>query len=69
MTRDAKYERDFCSLLKQEIEDVVLMVDDGCLCVVRKDSVITEVPAQFWVRPCIYKRAAFAYKTEAYWKQ
>src|SRR5258707_13513430 len=47
VTRDAKYERDFCSLLKQEIEDVVLMVDDGCLCVVRKDSVITEVPAQF----------------------
>ena len=67
--RDAKYEWEFCSLLKQEIEDVVLMIDDGSLCVVTKDAVITEVPAQFWVRPCIYKRADFTYKTEPYWKQ
>jgi len=69
VTRDAKYEREFRSLLGQEIQDVVLMIDDGCLCVVTKDAVITEVPAQFWVRPCIYKRADFAYKTEPYWKQ
>ena len=69
VTRDAKYEREFRSLLKQQIEDVVLMIDDGSLCVVTKDAVITEVPAQFWVRPCIYKRADFTYKTEPYWKQ
>src|SRR5690349_2108963 len=31
--RDAKYEREFRSLLRQEIQDVVLMIDDGCLCV------------------------------------
>ena len=68
VTRDAKYEREFRTVLKQEIEDVVLMIDDGSLCVVTKDAVITEVPAQFWVRPCIYKRAEFTYKTERYWK-
>jgi hypothetical protein len=66
--RDAKYEREFRSLLRQEIEDVVLMVDDGSLCVVTRDSIITEVPAQFWVRPCTYKRAEFTYETEPYWK-
>ena len=69
VTRDTKYEREFRSLLGQEIEDVVLMIDDGSLCVITKEAVITEVPAQFWVRPCIYKRADFTYKTEPYWKE
>jgi hypothetical protein len=67
VTRDTKYEREFCTLLRQEIEDVVLMIDDGCLCVVTRDAAITVVPAQFWVRPCIYKRTEFRYKTEPFW--
>jgi hypothetical protein len=65
--RDAKHEREFGALLQQTIEDVVLMVDDGSLCVATRNSIITEVPAQFWVRPWIYKRAEFTYKTEPYW--
>jgi len=68
LKRDTQYEQEFRALLGQQIEDVVLMVDDGCLCVVTKDLVITEVPAQFWVRPCTYKRADFSFKTEPYWQ-
>jgi hypothetical protein len=67
VTRDARYECEFSALLLQDIENVVSMVDDGCLCVVTSAAVITVVPAQFWVRPCIYKRAEFTYKTEPYW--
>src|SRR5689334_4188277 len=59
VTRDTKYERGFRSLLRQEIEDVVLISDDGCLCVVTEDTVLTVIPAQFWVRPFTYKRADF----------
>ena len=68
LTRDPKSERNFHALLGQQIEDVLLIIDDGCLCVVTKDLVITEVPAQFWVGPCTYKRTDFTFKTEPYWK-
>ena len=69
VTRDAKYEAEFRSILGQEVQDVVLTIDDGCLCVVTKDAVITEVPAQFWVRPCIYSKTDFNFQTEPYWKK
>ena len=66
--RDTKYEQEFRMLLRQMIEDVVLTIDCGCLCVVTGEAVITVVPAQFWVRPCLRQRVEFTHKTEPYWK-
>ena len=68
LARDASYERGFRSLIRQEIVDVILTIDDGCLCVVTDAFVVTEVPAQFWVRPCIYKRDSFTLPTEPFWR-
>ena len=67
MARDSKSESEFRSVIEQAIVDMVLMTDDGSLCVLTDEFVITVVPAQFWVRPCIYKRDSFIYTTEPFW--
>ena len=67
LARDPKSEREFRPAILQEIVDVVLMIDDGSLCVLTDEFVITVVPAQFWVRPCLYKRDSFTYTTEPFW--
>jgi hypothetical protein len=69
VVRDSKYEAEFRRAIGQKVTDVVLTTDVGCLCVVTDgDLLITDVPAQFWQRPCIYKRTEFSQATEPFWK-
>jgi hypothetical protein len=69
ITRDSKYESEFRQAIGQKISDVLLTTDVGYLCIVTEgDLLITDVPALFWQRPCIYKRAEFSQSTEALWK-
>jgi hypothetical protein len=68
LARDTTYEKEFRPLIRQKIVDVVLTRDDGCLCILTDEYLITEVPAQFWVRPCLYKRDSFTLPTEPFWQ-
>jgi hypothetical protein len=69
VVRDSKYEAEFRRAIGQKVTDVVLTTDVGCLCVMTDgDLLIADVPAQFWQRPCIYKRAEFSQATEPLWK-
>jgi hypothetical protein len=69
VVRDSKYEAEFRRAIGQKIADVVLTTDVGCLCVVTDGGLlITDVPAQFWQRPCLCKRSEFSQATEPLWK-
>ncbi len=68
LVRDYKYEREFMPVLQQQIRDVVVTRGDGCLCFATDNFLITEVPAQFWIRPCLYKRDQSAPATVPFWR-
>ncbi len=67
--RDTPYEAEFQAAIGQTVSEVLLTTDVGCLCVVTDGGLlITEVPALFWERPCIYRRSECSINTEPLWK-
>lgn len=69
VVRDSMYEAEFRRAIGQKVSEVVVTTDVGCLCFVTDGGLlITDVPAQFWQRPCIFKRAEFSQATEPLWK-
>jgi hypothetical protein len=68
LVRDSKYEKQFRPVIQQQITDVVVTRDDDCLCFATDNFLITEVLAQFWIRPCLYKRDKLAPATVPFWR-
>ena len=67
--RDKEYEKEFQALVGQRIADVRVTTELGLVCIFTENSlVVTEVPAQFWVRPCLYSKGTLDVETERLWE-
>lgn len=70
LVRYTEYERDeFRSVIGKRISNVVVACDCALLVFITEDGkFITMVPAQFWIRPCLYDAASFTDETSPLWE-